>query len=102
MACKVNGKLVRLPFDNGFSEKVIGIFQNKRSNIFLYVKIKDELNDALISIGFQELEGCYYARSSYIPTGNWIVSFKEGCDTLKTDYFGSAATAKIRYFGKFE
>ena len=125
LACEVNGKIVRFPFDIGFSEKVIGIFPNKRSNIFLYVeetkethrkdanefkiptmifweevfKVKDELNDALLSIGFQEIEGCYYARSSYLPATNWIVAFKEGLSHLATDFYDTDETAKIRYFG---
>ena len=63
------------------------------------LKVKDELNDALISIGFQELEGCYYARSSYIPTGNWIVSFKKGLSHLASDFYDTNETAKVRYFG---
>ena len=128
LLCIVNGKKQRLSYDEGCYKEIVGIFPFNGSNVYLHTieteittrlgvneqkvpsvefwksifEIKDSLNTTLANLNLALLNGSYYATSSYISHANWIVSFKKGCDTLKTDYFGSAATAKIRYFGKFE
>ena len=128
LLCEVNGKLVRLPFDKGVCEKIFGIFHKINSNMFLHVdempetprdgtneykipfvnyweeifNLKDDLNDVLTKLGFAEIDGCYYARSSYIPQGNWIVAFDKDLDNLASDYYGNSEIAKIRYFGLYQ
>ena len=82
LLCEVNGKFVRLPFEDGYEKKIIGIFHSRHSNMFLYVdetpetlrdeanefkiptvryweeifKVKDELNNTLVSLGFDEID----------------------------------------------
>lgn len=128
LLCEVNGNLVRLPFDKGVNEKIIGIFHSKHSNMFLYVnetseslrveanefkiptirywedifKIKEELNNTLINLGFDEIDGRYFARSMHLTQANWIVRFSKNLDRLTSDYYENRETAKIRYFGLFQ
>ena len=78
---------------------VILIYVNYWEEIF---DLKDDLNDVLTKLGFAEIDGCYYARSAYIPQGNWIVAFDKDLDNLASDYYGNSEIAKIRYFGLYQ
>ena len=126
LLCEINGEKVRLPFEEGKNEKVIGIFpfssktylcveettETTRKgadeasiptfNFFkeLYVVV-DELNDILTKLNLPIVEGVYFAeptKTMYDPY--WIIGIDERGFT--SDYYGSDATAKIRYCGIFE
>lgn len=128
LLCVVNGKKVRLSYDDGCYRKIFGIFPFKDSNLYLNAieteitirlgvneekvpsvdfwksifEIKDELNTALADLHLAPINGRYYATAQIHPYSNWIVTFKDNCDRLLSDFYGSGATAKIRYFGEFE
>ena len=125
LLCEIDNKLVRLPFSKGRHYKVIGIFHAKSSNIFLYVdevesdlrrnadilKLPtvtywkeiltaiDDMNNALFSLGLPEVNGDYFANSSYLPTRNWIVSLADAKSALQVDRYDYDKKAKIRYCG---
>ena len=125
LLCEIDGHNVRLPFEEGYTEKIIGIFHNKKTDLYLHVdetqetlrkfafefklptlsyweeifEVKDELNKTLMILGFKELDGFYFARSSYNSMTNWIVGFKDGVDHLTSDYYENKEPAKIRYIG---
>ena len=128
LLCVVDGKKVRLSYDDGCFRKIYGIFPFKDSPLYLHAietcyttrfganenkipsiefwqdlfKIKDDFNKVLGNLGLSILDNCYFATSSHLPSANWVVYFYAKSNELRTDYFGSLKEAKIRYFGTFE
>jgi len=120
LLCKVDGRTVRLPFEEGKNLNPIAIYPSWREEglcleesedrcrtgtnewkIPLYsfwngvvFPVKDELNAKLRELGVPPLDGCYFARAGGM---NWIVRFREGQKTLDADYYDFDAVAKVRY-----
>ena len=128
LLCLIKDEKRRLPYNVGRFKTVIGIFPYKDSPVFLYTKeteltvrlgadenkiptidfwkemfaIKDALNTALTDLHLLPLAGNYFARKDSVSYKNWVVSFKEGFNTLKESCYANSHKAKIRYFGTFE
>ena len=126
LLCLVNGKKVRLPFEKGKKETVLGIFPFK-SNVYLYAEetgevirtgaieeriptydffrelyvIKKELNEVLEELGLAPIEGAYFVEPiACLQRPSWIVAIDE--KGFSSDYYDNDVKAKIRYCGTFE
>lgn len=127
LLCEVDGVKKRLPFEEGKSKKIVGIFPFA-NDIFLHVeereetvrtdvdetkiptcdifdelhKIRVELNEALSSLGLPIVDGFYFAEPIItMHQPSWIVGWnKEG--KFCSDYYDTNVQAKVRYCDIFE
>ena len=126
LLCEVDGVKKRLPFEEGKSKKIVGIFPFA-NDIFLYVeeretvrtdvdetkipsrdifdelhKVRAELNEALSSLGLPIVDGFYFAEPIIITwQPSWVVGWNKVGDFC-SDYYDFDVPAKVRYCDIFE
>lgn len=97
LRCTIQGKQVRLPFEQGKNYEVVGIYPFPNVDLYIYTQegkeedrsdtwedklvpleiwqclfqIKEALNNCLSELGLPIFEGLYFARHDY---DNWVVN----------------------------
>jgi len=126
LVCDVNGKLTRVPYEEGKNQNPIGIIPRKKYNFFLYLNetgmsafppieekdqlpdeilcdlmmtVRPELNEKLRELGKPILSGDYWLNGHELSgIGYWMAHIRE--DQLKVDYYNIKHTAKVRKIGR--
>ena len=126
LVCEVEGKLVRIPYEEGKNKNPIGIIPRKKYNFFLFLDetgmsafppieekdqlpdelicnllmdVRPELNEKLRELGKPILSGDYWLNGHELSgIGYWMAHIRE--DKLKVDYYNIKHSAKVRKIGR--
>jgi hypothetical protein len=117
----------RVPFEEGKKLHPVGIFPFATSNVYIsldehewkrsecdenkiptreffyhILSLRENLNRCLSILGKPLLEGCYYAKSTYLSDCNWIVGIGGRFGkSIGEDFYGDDERAKYRAVSTF-